>query len=55
MSALKAATNTDFEEWYDNNQPDDADQVRCLYRSLSDLSDEDWYKAKEIKCPSRKS
>ncbi len=41
-------TTTDFEEFYDRNEPDNAGQLACLYRSVVNISDETFFETKEM-------
>jgi hypothetical protein len=38
---MKEVEPTDFKEFYDRNEPDNAQALACLYRSVRDASDED--------------
>jgi hypothetical protein len=49
MKARDAITTTDFEEFYDRNEPDSAGELASLYRSVRDISDETLFETKEIK------
>jgi hypothetical protein len=46
---MKPIRMTNFEEFYDRNEPDDANQLACLYRSVVEISDEDFFKTKEVR------
>jgi hypothetical protein len=48
MSKNSTIRTTDFEEFYDRNEPDDAGQLACLYRSVVNISDESFFETKEI-------
>ena len=39
---------TDFEEFYDRNEPDNAGELACLYRSVVNISDESFFETKEM-------
>ena len=39
---------TNFDEFYDRNEPDSAGQLASLYRSVRDISDETFFETKEI-------
>jgi hypothetical protein len=49
MKTRDAITTTDFEEFYDRNEPDSAGELASLYRSVRDISDETLFETKEIK------
>lgn len=48
MSKNNTIRTTDFEEFYDRNDPDNAGQLACLYRSVVNISDESFFETKEI-------
>jgi hypothetical protein len=48
MKAKDAITTTDFEAFYERNEPDSAGQLACLYRSVRDVSDETLFETKEV-------
>jgi hypothetical protein len=48
MSKDNTIRTTNFEEFYDRNEPDDAAQLACLYRSVVNVSDETFFETKEI-------
>lgn len=41
-------TTTDFDEFYDRNEPDSAGALAALYRSVSQGADEDFFQTKEV-------
>ena len=41
-------TTIDFEEFYARNEPDNAGQLACLYRSVRDCTDEDFFETREV-------
>ena len=45
---MKEFEPTDFKEFYDRNEPDNAQALACLYRSVRDASDEDFFETKEV-------
>lgn len=49
MKTKGAITTTDFEEFYERNEPDSAGELASLYRSVRDISDETLFETKEIK------
>jgi hypothetical protein len=49
MKTRDAITTTDFEEFYDRNEPDSAGGLASLYRSVRDISDETLFETKEIR------
>ncbi len=48
MKTRDTITTTDFEEFYDRNEPDSAGELASLYRSVQDISDETLFETKEI-------
>ena len=40
---------TNFELFYEANEPHDAGQLACLYRSVTQLSDEGFFSTEEIR------
>jgi len=49
MKRKEPFTTTDFEEFYERNEPDSAGQLASLYRSVRDISDETLFNTKEIR------
>jgi hypothetical protein len=39
---------TNFEEFYERNEPDSAEVLACLLRSVRDVSDEGFFETKEV-------
>ena len=48
MRAKDTITTTDFEEFYDRNEPDGPQGLACLLRSVRNISDETFFETKEI-------
>jgi hypothetical protein len=46
MKAKDAITTTDFKAFYERNEPDNAGELACLYRSVRDVSDETLFETK---------
>jgi hypothetical protein len=46
---LKPFTTTDFDEFYERNEPDSAGELACLYRSVRDVSDETLFETKKAR------
>lgn len=40
---------TDFEDFYERNEPDTLGELACLKRSVEDLSDEGFFRTEEVK------
>jgi hypothetical protein len=45
---MKEYRPTDFEKFYERNEPDSAQVLACLLRSVRDVSDEDFFETKEV-------
>jgi hypothetical protein len=48
MKARNTIPTTDFEAFYERNEPDGAGELACLYRSVRDVSNETLFETKEV-------
>jgi hypothetical protein len=48
MKPKHTINTTNFEDFYERNEPDDAGELACLYRSVRDVSDETFFETKKV-------